>query len=745
MKFKYVLLSGLFLSTGFVACTNEELVEISTSVNTEEAIALGENYTINVSKVGEQTRAAFNESLSPYWETGDQLGAAWVHMVTAVDQNDSRIASTVSTIGRSYGGFYSNHPFDLTEGAGTNNASFKTVTNAFAGAYVLYYPYNPNVAMRGDEIPVSIKTYETDCKEGETLKNVSENMFSYCPAKFVPGGNQTGQFTLQQIPALFSLRFTPDEKLNMDLADGITIKNIVIEASAKGSTVLMNAGRIVTDQEPATADYYNGTNGKDLSKIVKYEGVSSADNFFITALNSDNDNYKMLVKNEPTKKQFIFSTLPLKEAADAVTIKVVTDKGVYKKVYDAGKAEDVKYINEFNNATEEGGQVSINVILDVTELDNVIYTVEEFMNRWNTAATSSTKTTLEIGTPLTLTEGLTCDNGNADIEVTGAALTIPSLNIAKNKTVTFTNELVIDGNVFTSGAAEFVANDLTAKEVEIQGEANLKIRKADLLTVASSGVVELAAAGTGSSIKSIVLEEGTTAVGKLTLNPTNLAINAISGTADTELTLSANMTNPANATLTLGKVNAGSYTLTNNGTVNLNDAYTATAEIINNAGATLNVNATNSFNLINKASEGYKATGIVNIATGVTLTATTNKEIKNAGIINVTGTLTEAAQDKLTQTDDNARIIAKSENAVIKRYRTSSALTNGYIIILKDANYPAAIANEVTAFEMSSASAVVPTKANSVLVKYNAKASELNAYVSKDLVFYNNLSLDAAM
>lgn len=746
MKFKYVLLSGLFLSTGFVACTNEELVEIAAPVNTEEAIALGENYTINVNKVGDQTRSAFNENLSPYWEADDQLGAAWVHLVTGYDANYNVI--NCNTIGGSYGGFYSNHPFDLIEGVGTNNASFKTVTNAFAGAYVLYYPYNPNVAMQGNEIPVSIKTYETDCKDGETLKNVSENMFSYCPAKFVPGGNQTGQFNLQQIPTLFALRFTPDEKLNMDLAGGITIKNIVIEAKKSRNTVLMSAGKIVTNKAPE-ADNYNGVNGKDLSEIVQYVGTTYADNFFITALNSDNDNYKMLVKNEPTKKQFIFSALPFSDKADEVIVKVVTDKGVYKKVYEASDAEDVKYINEFNNATQEGGQVRINVILDVTELDDVIYTADEFMKRWNAAATSSTKATLKIGTPLTLTDGLTCDNGYAEIEVKGAALTIPSLNIAKNRTITFSNELVVDGNVFTSGAAEFVANDLTAKEVEIQGEANLKVRKADLLTVASSGIVNLSSAAAGSSIKSIVLEEGTTAVGKLTLNSTDLAITTITGTADTELTLAADMTNPANATLTLGKVNAGAYTLTNNGIVYLNGTYTTTGEIINNAGATLNVNYANSFNLTNSASDGAKAAGVVNIAAGATLTVTTNKEVKNMGIINVTGTLTESAADKLTQTtSDDARIIAKTDNAVIKRFASSSALAKGYIIILKDANYPTAIiTNEPTAFEMNKASdaSSVPTKANSVFVKYNAKASELSKLIAKNLVLYNNLSLDADM
>ena len=58
MKLKYVLLSGLFMSVGFAACTNDDFTEVQTpAVNTEDAISLGEGYTITVANGDADTRA----------------------------------------------------------------------------------------------------------------------------------------------------------------------------------------------------------------------------------------------------------------------------------------------------------------------------------------------------------------------------------------------------------------------------------------------------------------------------------------------------------------------------------------------------------------------------------------------------------------------------------------------------------------------------------------------------------------
>lgn len=729
MKLKYVLLSGLFLSTAFVACTNDEFAEFSVPANTEGAIALGENYTIGVAKVGADTKAIFNENLSPVWVKDDQIGAAWVHQVTKFDE-DTYEVSECGLIGTEYKSLYSNHPFDLIEGAGTNDGKFKTVTNAFAGAYILYSPYNPDVKMTTGSIPVSIKNYEFDAKD--VRKAISGNMFSYAPVKFVPGGNQTETFWLEQVPVLFSLRFTADEKLNMDLTKGgITIQNIVVEAYKGSDTKLVKEGKVVTDKAPAKENY-NKENG--LNELVKYVAEKNANNLFITALNTDNDDYKLLEKGKKTVKPFIFSALPFSGEVDRVVVKVVTDKGVYKKEY-KGAANKI-YLDEFNNAQKKGGQVSVNVVLDVTEKDNVIYTAEEFMKRWKAACANEDGETLTIGTPLELAEALTCNDTKANVVITGEKLTVPSMNLQAANGIEFKNELVVTGDVLATGETELIADDLTAKNVKIQGQAKLTVRSIEELTITSSGDAELAGVADGGEIASITIQEGKTVKGKMSLDATNLDIEGL--TSNGEITLSADFTNEGE--MEIKGINAGSYTFTNKGTVHLNGTFTGSKGFVNEAGAVLNVNADNSMKLTNNKAAENLAAAVVNIAEEVTLTAGTGAEIVNEGIINVSGNLTESADETLTQTDDNARINAVTEDAVITLENTTN-LTNGYVMILADNNVPN-YANEPIAYIMNKADAVVPTNAATIFVNYAAKASEVESISTKDLVFSKDITLD---
>lgn len=770
MKLKYVLLSGLFISA-FSACTNEDFTEVSTPVNTGSAIALGEGYTVQIGKDNALTKALFNDQFNPTWEKTDTLGAAWVHMVTEFDENYDVI--TCSPIGGNYGGFYSNHPFSLTAGEGTNSGTFKTVTNAFAGAYVLYYPYDKNVAMTGSEIPVGIKSYEFDAEN--TLKHVSENMFSYCPVKFVPGGNQTGEFHLNQIPVLFRLSFRAAKELNMDLSKGgITIKNIVLEATKASQNVLVADGKIIGGTEP-DEDCYNEINNKNLNDIVKYTNDGTVDHLFITVSNSENDDYKLLEKDVLTKKPFIFSTLPLSAAADKVTIKVVTDKGVYAKTYDASVQSEKAVVEGFNRAAYEGGKkpgetvgqpITLNVTLNVTVQDDVIYTTDTFMERWEEAIASEEKATLEVGTDLVLPEGLTCENVNADITVKGHKLTIPSLNFAKAKGITFENEEVEVENVMSSGSAEITIENLIAKNVEIAGQGTLSAKNIETLTVASSGVVSLSGVDADSKVNTINIEEGSTVSGTLNLDASSLQIGTLTGAAKSSLFLSANMTNKGD--MTLGVINTGTYTFTNEGTISVKGQYSG--KIINNADATATFDADGSATITNNGTvtlngtqtgavtnnkdavlyvnkdNSFKLTnaGTVNIAKTAELTAATNKTVANTGIINVTGKLTETAFAALTQTDDDAQIIAKDKDAVITMQSSGDELAQGCIIILNDNNIENAT-DEPTVFEMTSATATVPSKAATIWVKYNAKSSDLTSLTSKNLTFYNNLELTADM
>lgn len=741
MKLKHVFFSSLLLSVGFTACTNDDFTEISAPVNTSEAIALGENFTIKVGK-GATTKAAFDEEegvFSPYWEEGDKLGAAWVHKVTALDEDDNTIVTAAGTIGATYEGFYSNSPLALTEGAGSNNGTFATVdeANLFAGAYVLYYPYDKTVSMQGDEIPVAIKSYEFDA--ANPLKNVSDNMFSYSPVKFVPGGNQTGEFTLKQVPVLFRLRFTPDEKLNMDLSGGITINHIVVEARKGGNDVLVEEGTIKTATEPTVADYNTPAEDEALDDIVKYAGGSTVDHLFITTKGTDNDNYKMLVKSEPTKEEFVFSTMPFTDEADEIVIKVVTDKGTYAKTYTAA---DAAYINAFKKAAEEGGVVRVNVVLDVTDQDDVIYTAEEFVNRWNDAiAAGKDADDLVIGTDLTLEEGLVCGDANAQFTVSGHKLTVPSLDLTSTSTVgvTFDCPLVVEGKLFTSGDSQLTANELTAAEVEIQGDATLTVAEVENMTIATSGVVKVAGVDAESVIGKI------TNRGQLTPNTTSLTIKELDSTVGT-LSLN-NYTNEG--TMTLGNVTA-TGTFENNGEVVLNGTFKGDfenngevtlngvfdGEFNNNAGATLTINANQAkMILTNNAADTDEElpAAVVNISAGKILTAASSYTVTNNGIINVYGKLTETNAAVLTQGNDDARIIAKSNEAVITMAASGTALTNGYVMILTNSNIVNGTGDRI-AYECTDSKVKVPTYANYIFVSTDIASTWLNSYKAKNLI-----------
>ena len=783
MKLKYLLASGLFLSTAFVACTNDDFAEISApAISTDGAIALGEGYSINVNK-GIATRAEFTDKYAPVWVKGDRLGAAWVNMVTKLDEDDNTkvAADGVEKLGNS-DKFYSNHPFTLTEGEGTNSGTFTSPTNAFAGAYVLYYPYDETVAMTSGEIPVAIKSYETDCEN--SLKNISGNMFSYSPAAFVPGGPQTGSFNLKQIPVLVQLQFAASKELNMNLDGGVTISNIVIEAKDASGSVLAKTGKLTPVSAVISsleADNYNGENNKNLDGIVKYDRDEEADNIFVTVLNSDDPKYQIVKKtvaNQPniegiTEGEFVFSMLPLSAKATSITIKVVTDKGVFATTYNpaaAGLTADEKktateMLNLFNEgkkegtadvtkgeggAAYEGGQVAMGITLDVTENDKVIYTVEEFMNRWEAAMGQKNDEPLEIGTPLTLTEALVCSDVNTEVEITGAALTIPSLSLEHAASVEFNNdELIVEGDVYSSGDAPLTIKKLTAENVEIEGKADIKAHNIEKLTVASDGNVTLAAydgaaAATAKEDKAVVTEivinGNNTDKGLLNLTPAYLTITKMDGSKGT-LAITGTITNEVGNTITLGDVTG---TMTNYGTVNLEGEFDGTFN--NKAGAKLNINADNGkIKLTNDAAdtEGNPA-GEVNIAAEKTLTATNRYKVTNKGTINVYGKLTESAAVALVQTDDNARINAMSEDADITMFSGGTVLAKGYVVILVDDN----IVNESgepVAFDMKSASATVPAKAATIFVNCVTDNTALSSISSKNLIFYQNINVNAAI
>ena len=692
MKLKYVLFSGLLLSVGFTACTNEDFTEVTAPVNTSEAIALGEGYTITVNN-GAATRAALDDKYAPYWEEGDKLGAAWAHKVTKYDE-DTYEVSDCSLIGSSYKGFYSNHPFTLIDGVNNAEGIFKLAEgNAMAGAYVLYYPYDETIDTQSDALPVSIKEYKVDC--ADQLGSVNENMFAYSPVKFVPGGNQTADFFLKQVPVFFELKFTPDNVFNNDLVGNVTIQNIVVEASKGGSTVLTKLGEIKTKTAPNKDNYNKNT----LSDIVKYEANMTADyaadHLFITVEGGDNADYQLIKNEQTTNKSFIFSILPFSEKADKVVIKIVTDKGVFKKEYtSADKNEDGKsYLDEFNNAAVEGGQVAVNVWLDTSENDgSVIYNETYFKEAWSKIKAGE-EVILNLGEELDLSDtDLNLAVNAKKVTIKGAPLTVKSLT-ATNGNLVIENEVTVEGDAeigsnskgFTTGTNGqlSVDGDLTIEGGEV-GNISFTLAKAASLQVDASGIAEIT--GIKNTKGELATELGSiTNEGELTLNKIAIAEDE---KVDNTGTLTVGVEVENNGTINQNGEFVMEADFTNKGEFNINDTMNGNNKTFTNAaGATLNINyelgtQVSKLTITNEAATDKADAAVININEDVDIN-TTNK-LTNKGVINVNaGTLAEG-NGAIVQTEADAEINVAADATLT--LNSTSGVIGGNIVPDAEAN-----------------------------------------------------------
>ena len=350
MRLKQVLFSSLFLSAGLVACTNEEFAEMQTpSVDVENAISLGEGYTITGSKVAETpaTKAYFElaNGLNAYWEETDVIGAAWYNMVEEIDE-ETGLVKRSADVNASHE-YFSNTDFNWLEFVNGNKASarFKAETNVMAGAYVLYYPFDENVKQVSEEIPVVREFPITvDLTEGNEFNSVSERMFSYGVAAFVPGGEQTGHFELNQVPVIFGLRFGAENLQLVNLEkDPLVIDRVIFEAyDANGESVLTEAGAVTPVQlkEDDYNKYIKWLAEDDATKknplpAAKYkgDGTKTVGHYTIVLNNSDQPAYRIDALDEEglTEGRIAFSALPFIKPASRVVVKIITNNGINLK------------------------------------------------------------------------------------------------------------------------------------------------------------------------------------------------------------------------------------------------------------------------------------------------------------------------------------------------------------------------------------------------------------------------------
>lgn len=631
MKLKHVFFSTLLMSVGFTACTNDELVEVVTpSKPAGDYVALGQGYTISVSKAI-PSRAIFDEKLNTTWEEYDEIGAAWRSAVTSFDENN-----IVTGVANLQDKFYSNHRFALVEGAGTASANFKYNDYAMAGAYVLYYPYNEKITNIVDKIPVYIDNFDFDT-ENPTY-TISNNMFAYSNVAFVPGGSQVSEFTLNQLPVLYALKFKADKSLNMNLDGGVVINNIIFRAYDKaGNSLLRKEGWLAPNGNLTVEDYNEG----NLDAIVKYQSASDAlEMIYSNVKGGDKEGYRIdaLDENFEDKKAFYFSALPLSsDKVEKVEVKVVTNKGVFAKEYTRTKNQSIIEAIA-GKASQEGGQVSLNVTLNVSVADSEIFTADEFIKRWQSVQEGKSET-LNVAVPLDL-QGYDL---KSDKNITVIGKPLSGINSIDIKNVTIENDLTVSGNV--------ILND-------------------------------------NSKVKNIIIDGNLTTEGKVTLNGETI----VKGNFETNATKDeAGII--SNATV-VGKINVNGTAILGNGTTfkevsEFNDNATLSGVLFDkNAtfGGTLNIlEGDNSFKGTTEVAGAFNLKGNSNIKYAKALNVKGNVVTSNTSVLNATSFAAMNATINGAATLYNVNVTKKFVAAMTSKITLNGKINAGNLDIQKGA------------------------------------------------------------
>ena len=690
MKLKHVLFSSLFLSAGLVACTNDEFAEIQTpSADVENGISLGEGFTISGMKFAEtpDTKAYFevNNGLNAYWEETDVVGAAWYNMVEGIDEETGLVtASSEINISHNY---FSNTDFNFLEFIGNDKGSarFEANTNVMAGAYVMYYPWDKSVAQVSEAIPVKREfPYTVDLTEGHEFDAVSERMFSYGVAAFVPGGRQTRYFQLKQVPVLYRLRFGAEELQLVNLEkDPLVIDRIIFEAyDNTGKSVLTTEGT-VTPTQLINKDYNNyiewlekgdATVANPLPAAV-YKGDETKDvgHYTIVLNNSDQPAYRIDALEEEglTEGAVVFSALPFIKPAAKVVVKIITSDGInLSKEY-----TDAYNLNIFNNATEEGGFVMNDIYVDSQTDDKTIYTRDQFLAQWNDAVENQKTATLTIADPVMLEDVAlsTPDLNGANITINikrgdNADLTIGSIDLQGKGSLTIKSDVVVKGNVRSwSNNKLTITGELEANDIRVGGKAELTVKKMNSLYVEDSGEMTLTVSDNAerADIGNITVEGD----GELTM--AGGFITSING-GNKPITLNNEVTNYGNFDGALtgdGKfINEGTFTGTVETGIDFTNEAGATATIANTEDASNVV-------LVNKAAADGEEAGVVTIKVdGKSLTLASGSS--NDGVIKVvSGTMTGAYAN-----NEAGRIYVEA-GATVGVGRRQTVTNNGWIVL----------------------------------------------------------------
>lgn len=736
MKLKQVLFGSLLLAVPFAACTNEDLMDTTVSSTPEEvlskAVSLGDNFSIVGTKgISADTRAILGDDFATTWEETDTVGGAWYAIAPASPDPGAFIDASNKKL-------FSNHPFAFSKDLGEmKTVEFKANTNAFAGKYLLYYPYDHTVASVSPNIPIVFdRNPVMDCTEGKTMKHLS--LFAWCDATFEKGGSQAGEFALKQAGNIAVIKVGAKDATIGNQIKGKKIQRIILESADK----LNDKGSIKVDD--AKADAYANYAGK-------YEASSSkVSSYILTPTNAGTD-YEVTGVGEAgmTKKAFYISMLPAESDIEALDVKVLMDNGKVYKAEFASKASGKKVVDTklFENIVQAQKKVTLNVLLSDEVKGSDVYTVEQFTAAME--AVDASPADIILGADITL-ESLTFNKPGKTVNIQGGALTVTGdLKVVAGTLNTTTSVLTAKGNVNVAGDAATLTVDnaieIGAVTVEGDGTATIKhttagkVASAEVSTFGTLSLENVTVSGnltigrgTTATLSGVTLMGETVNNGEVTFSTaalTNKGTFTSTG-KDNKVTVSYASTNEGTMSLEGTTLATGSTALTNSGMLSLNGTtVTGTAGITNAAGGTLNVSGADAAisKLTNAAATNVKKAGIVNIDMDQTTTAVTTPDFTNSGIVNINkGILKESVANKVGMTGTGVMDI-KAEG-VLSLYTGTDGqnmLAGSVIKIVKDDNIAgsgdvSAIEGDIQAPEVTNAegltAALLVTKATTLIL-----------------------------
>lgn len=232
---------------------------------------------------------------------------------------------------------------------------------------------------------------------------------------------------------------------------------------------------------------------------------------------------------------------------------------------------------------------------------------------------------------------------NESLEANGVVLNgAPAItgNANLKNTVAEFGTVTVEGEMTVDVESQIKKGTITAGTLTVYGDvvAGVKVKSIETLNVKSTGVVNVAGTKATDKIASVNIEKGVSKQGKLTAN--NIVMGDIENNGTLDGTFSVDGTFNQNAT-----ADAAVITLNENAVLNVNVDMN-TAGITNNGELTINK----------------------------TLTG----KIENNAVINVNGTLEEAAANELKMTDES--IINVNANASLM-YDPTSVKKEGYVYL----------------------------------------------------------------